>query len=75
MKKIFICYLVCLLIVLSSAAACKAQEPTFRVTWSNEKILPYEDAGLPNLSSDGEKVVFLRYKDNFKEKCIFPYAE
>lgn len=67
MKKIFICYLVCLLIVLSSAAACKAQEPTFRVTWSNEKILPYEDAGLPNLSSDGEKVVFLRYKDNFNE--------
>lgn len=52
-----------LLIITMMFSDCKAQEPIYRVSWSNEIILPFENVESPSLSSDGKSIVFIKYKD------------
>ncbi len=60
MKKIFI-YCMLFLASFVQIIDCKAQEPTYKVTWSNEVILEFENVDFPGLISDGKKLVFVRY--------------
>lgn len=66
MKKYF-SYFFVILILLVANLFSEAQEPTYSVNWSNEKILPYEDVSSPTLSPAGDKIVFLRQKAVFNE--------
>jgi len=62
MRKYFMCCVVILIATIISSN-CKSQELDYKVSWSNEKILPFENVDFPNLSRDGNKVVFIRYKN------------
>lgn len=46
---------------------CYAVEINYKVTWSNDVTLPFEAVSLPNISSDGRQLIFLRNNDSFNE--------
>jgi len=50
-----------LLMYLITPIACLAQETTYRVSWSNEVLLPFSDLDYPDLAPDGQKIVFIKY--------------
>jgi hypothetical protein len=63
MKKYAIYFLTIFCVAIIALITCEAQGPNYKVTWSNEKIFPFENVAAPNLSTDGNKLLFLRYKD------------
>lgn len=56
---------VLILTLLVITTPCYAEEIIYKLHWSNESILPFDDAGTPNLSPDGKQITFTRQGDSF----------
>ena len=60
-KNLFCCLL--FIVIITMVLDCRAQEISYKVSWSNEVIMPVENVDAPNISGDAGKIVFIRYKD------------